>query len=90
MMPRWSWRESIPQSASNENLRQNQERSRNIIRYQWVRDHIARPGPMHGGGASRGRLGMATVRPPYCTQCRTFRSTDQRGGFGTAFLPKIQ
>jgi LmbE family N-acetylglucosaminyl deacetylase len=33
---------------------------------------------------------MATVRPSYCTQCRTLRSTDQRGGFGTAFLPKIQ
>jgi hypothetical protein len=52
--------------------------------------HIACPGPMRGGGASRGRLGMATVRPSYCTQCRTLRSTDQRGGFGTAFLPKIQ
>jgi hypothetical protein len=33
---------------------------------------------------------IAAVQPPYCTQCRTLRSTDQRGGFGTAFLPKIQ
>ena len=29
-------------------------------------------------------------RCPHCTQCRTFRSTDQCGGLGTAFFPRIQ
>lgn len=35
-------------------------------------------------------LGMVAVLPPQLTQCRTLRITDQRGCFGTAFLPKIQ